>query len=200
MKRLFTVLTLLLCVFTAYASESFGKAVESSQKRFRVNTTKTVNIRMSPSKSGQRVTVAHDGDYIYGNDPEIVVGDGVRWLKFYQEGEGYHYIAYSYLSEEVNPYYVEPIIETPKESVSFEWLPIVFLILFAIVSVFSIFYFGRKAFLKYGWAGEKWYDVFLLGLKRDNGMKRMWVFNPNPYLTFSGLSGTMQILLLYFFS
>lgn len=191
MKRIFTVLTLLLCIFTAYASESFGKAVESSRKRFRVNTTKTVNIRMSPSKSGQRVTVAHDGDYIYGNDPEIVVGDGVKWLKFYQEGEGYRYIAYSYLSEEVNPYYVEPIIETPKESVSFEWLPIVFLILFAIVSVFSIFYFGRKAFLKYGWSGDQWYDVFLLGLKRDNGMKRMWVFNPNPYLSFSGLSGTI---------
>lgn len=191
MRRIITILTLLLCVVSAYASESFGKPIETSQKRFRVNTSKTVNIRMSPSKSGKRVTVAHDGDYIYGNNPEVVVGDGVRWLKFYQQGEGYRYIAYSYLTEEVNPLYVEPKVETRQETTSFEWLPIVFLILFAIVSLFSIIFFGRKAYRKYGWVGDKWYDVFLLGLKKDNGMKRMWVFNPNPYLSFSGLSGTI---------
>lgn len=191
MKRILIVIALILNVFSAYASLSFGEAIETSKKRFKVNTTKTVNIRMSPSKSSQCVTVAHYGDYIYGNDPEIVVGDGVRWLKFYQEGAGYRYIAHSFLAEEVNPYYVEPTIEIPEETASFEWLPIVFLILFAMVSVFNILFFGRRAYTIYGWAGDKWYDVFFLGLKGDNGMKKMWVFNPNSYLTFSGLFGAI---------
>lgn len=149
---------------------------------------------MSPSKNGKCIATARDGDYIYGDNPEVVVGDGIKWLKFYQQGEDYHYIAYSYLSEEVNPFYVEPKVGKHKESVRFEWLPIVFLILFAMISASSIFCIGKRVYRKYRWAGNsgnKWYDIFFLGLKRDNEIKRMWVFNPNAYLTSSALTGSI---------
>ena len=79
-----------------------------------------------------------------------------------------------------------------------------FLMLVAAVSIAGIIFFGRRAYKKYGGAGAKWYDVFFLGTERENGMKRIWVFNPNAYLTFAGISGViagsfLAVFLLFLF-
>ena len=94
MKKLILFFSALFFCLLPLAGASYGGSVDKSLYRFRVNTSSSVFMRESPSKYGTKAGIAYDGDYIYCSYPEVVTGSGIEWLKFYQDGEGYRYIAY----------------------------------------------------------------------------------------------------------
>ncbi len=187
MKKIISVISLLFLAIAAWGSESFGSSAEIAPTRYRV-TAKAVSIRNAPSKKGHREAVAHKDDYIYGKSLEFVEGGGIKWLKFYHPGKGYLYVSSSCLAEETNPLYVPPApAPIQKKIESFTWLPRAFLILFALITCLGIFFLGRKLYRSEHKLWEPWYNYFFFGQENKNGMRRMWVFNHNAYLSFIGL-------------
>ena len=147
-------------------------------------------MRESPSKYGTKAGIAYDGDYIYCSYPEVVTGSGIEWLKFYQDGEGYRYIAYSYLTKESNPNTNTDdsgsAQGTQPQQRSYGWLYIVFLSLFAAITIVALIIIARSL-CPYG----GYMKYFLLGWSDKTGLRKMMVFNPNAYMTFLGITGTV---------
>lgn len=190
MKKLILFFSALFFCLLPLAGASYGGSVDKSLYRFRVNTSSSVFMRESPSKYGTKAGIAYDGDYIYCSYPEVVTGSGIEWLKFYQDGEGYRYIAYSYLTKESNPNTntddsgsaqgVQP------QQRSYGWLYIVFLSLFAAITIVALIIIARSL-CPYG----GYMKYFLLGWSDKTGLRKMMVFNPNAYMTFLGITGTV---------
>lgn len=193
MKKLFFVLSLLFVALSVFARD-YGLEPEVSKYRFRVKAKSYITIRKSPSKKATALGKAYKGDYIYCNSPEIIPKEGSDWLCFYQHDEHeYHYVLASYLTQEENPFYVEPDTHDKDKDSPFNisWMPTLFFILFALNSILFVIYRARKKYKKYSYTGEPWSHIFFLGLRRENGLRKMWVFNKNPYQTLLEFFGTV---------
>lgn len=154
------------------ANEELGSNVHAMPYRYRVKQGKSVKVRNYPDvEKGERMRSVEYPNIIYVDDSTLYEGSGYKWISI-SGNKGY--IVESFLDKISNPYYkdtnkVEQTqIDTEEAHAITRWVMLVL----AVITFFILL-------LGFDSAGKLWNNI--AGVPNSNKMKRLFMFNPQPY-------------------